>query len=290
MDRRDISLTLSLCASLVVHALLLATVAQVVSGQLGTHLSGPLVAYLPNVPPPFFDQDDPARRLGDSEGTGDATDASPGDEPMQTIKTASQAQAFLSLDPIGLGDIGDEPTESVLPKGPPGAPAQEEIAALSQQMQQEQSPFGLSNSTSELTPPPVAPRPPTPATPPGAAASADPAPQGSTESDPVATVGSANFRPGSTDVRLGRQHKIIRPRLSLAARADLMTLRNPTVVLKINTDETGKVTAVQVYRSSGSNDIDQPCKLAAYQWWFEPPKDRVGNPTKDVILFAIHFI
>ena len=72
--------------------------------------------------------------------------------------------------------------------------------------------------------------------------------------------------------------------------ADLMTRASPMLVLKIHVDETGKVTSADVFRSSGSADVDQPCKLAAYNWWFEPAKDKAGKPIKDVILFAIRFI
>ena len=140
--------------------------------------------------------------------------------------------------------------------------------------------------------PPAAPTPPVEQASaiPGAAQSADPAPQGSTESDPTSTVGSVQFRAGSTEVRLGRKFKLTRPQLSIAARTDLMTRARPVVVLKISIDETGKVVSASVYRSSGSIHIDQPCQLAAYEWWFEPLKDKSGKPQKDVILFAISFI
>ena len=125
---------------------------------------------------------------------------------------------------------------------------------------------------------------------PGASASADPAPQANTESDPVTTIGGADFRMGSASVRLGRKYKLTRPHLSLAAQADLMTTAKPGLVLKIKIDSTGKVISAEIYRSSGSNAVDQPCKVAAYDWWFEPPRDAGGKPTGDVILFYIRFI
>jgi TonB family protein len=124
---------------------------------------------------------------------------------------------------------------------------------------------------------------------PGADKAADPAPQGSTESDPSSTRGFAEFRAGSTSVRLGRKFKLTRPRLSLASINDLMAVATPTVVLKLTIDESGNVISADVYRSSGSTNIDQPCQLAAYNWWFEPTKDKSGRPIKDVILFTIRF-
>jgi TonB family protein len=61
-------------------------------------------------------------------------------------------------------------------------------------------------------------------------------------------------------------------------------------VLKLRIDETGKVYSATIFRSSGSNNIDEPVKLAAYSWWFEPAKDQNGKPTKDVILFTVGFL
>jgi TonB family protein len=124
---------------------------------------------------------------------------------------------------------------------------------------------------------------------PGADKAADPAPLGSTESDPTSTRGFAEFRAGSTSVRLGRKFKLTRPRLSLASINDLMAVASPTVVLKLTIDESGNVISADVYRSSGSTNVDQPCQLAAYNWWFEPTKDKSGKPIKDVILFTIRF-
>ena len=51
----------------------------------------------------------------------------------------------------------------------------------------------------------------------------------------------------------------------------------------------GKVTAVDVFKSSGSNEIDQPCLIAMYDWWFEPLRDKAGRPVPDTILFTINF-
>jgi TonB family protein len=140
----------------------------------------------------------------------------------------------------------------------------------------------------------VAPTPPTPkgdpGQQPGASSAADPAPMGDSEIDPVSTMGSVEFSAGSAKVRLGRKTKLTRPRLSLAAQTDLMTMPTGSVLLRIKIDSTGKVISAEVARSSGNPIVDQPCKLAAYNWWFEPLKDKMGQPTKDVIMFAIRFI
>lgn len=110
------------------------------------------------------------------------------------------------------------------------------------------------------------------------------------EIDPVTTVGGVDFRPGATRVRLGRKTRLTRPHLSLGAQADLMITRVSPVVLRIRIDSTGKVISAEVARSSGNPAVDQPCKLAAYNWWFEPLVDKTGRPTNDVIMFSIRFI
>lgn len=304
MTRRDISLTLALCASLVVHALLLGSMAEVYSLGTGSHI------WLPGFPRqpvltalliPSSESEDPWNRLGDSSGTGDSTDSSPGELPM-IARQGLQNQAFLSLDPEGPGRVGDDPTDSVLPLGQGAAAAAATPAPPAPAPTTEQpAPFGLTSTSGDFALPKLLKRQPNAgpsgeasgeaaAATPGAPVAADPAAQGESESDPVSTIGAADFRRGATKVQLGRGHKITRPHLSIAAQADLFQLTNPLLVLKIKTDATGKVTSAEVYRSSGSNSVDQPCKLAAYNWWFEPPKDKDGKPKPDVILFAIRFI
>jgi TonB family protein len=122
-----------------------------------------------------------------------------------------------------------------------------------------------------------------------AADSADPAPQAEMDSDPFASIGSASFRPGKVDVKFGRKFKVTRPKLLLAGRDALLALRFPSLVLKISIDEAGDVKAVEVLRSSGSNAIDQPCQLAAYDWWFEPTRNAEGKAVPDVIVFTIQW-
>ena len=53
---------------------------------------------------------------------------------------------------------------------------------------------------------------------------ADPAPKGESELDPVSMIGSVEFRRGSTVARLGRKHKLVRPKLTVAGQIDLWTM------------------------------------------------------------------
>lgn len=94
---------------------------------------------------------------------------------------------------------------------------------------------------------------------------------------------------GRLEVRQGRKVKTTRPHLLLGAQVDLFSMRNPTVVLKIAIDATGRVTSADVIQSSGSTELDQPCRVAVYDWWFEPSRDKRGRPIADVVVFTIRF-
>lgn len=120
---------------------------------------------------------------------------------------------------------------------------------------------------------------------------ADPLPQSESDSDPFARI-SANlkFRNGKLVERWGRLVKTTRPQINVAGQIDLLALNGPTVVLEVHIDKTGKVTDVKVAHSSGSNQIDEPTRLAVYDWWFEPAKDKSGKPVNDIIFFTVEFI
>lgn len=326
MNRRDISLTLALCASLTLHALLLGGAAEWYAIGTSANLSLPgypktattkpsLISLLP-LPEPD-DTRDPMDRLGDMQGKGKATADSAGDEPMQARK-ADQEQPLLSFDPDGASKIGESTSEIPAPLGqaaaaadapkpapsetaPPAPPAEQVLAmGVGRPAQEIAEPFVAKVQPSQSQPTPTE-QPktsedhpePAPASgslsQPGAAASADAAPQGSTESDPFTTAGSVDFRRGAMQVRLGRNYKLTRPRFSLAAQSDAMSIASPSIILKLTLNESGNVISADVYRSSGSPNIDQPCQIAAYNWWFEPLKDKNGKPMKDVILFGLNF-
>jgi TonB family protein len=120
-------------------------------------------------------------------------------------------------------------------------------------------------------------------------AAADPAPQADTESDPFSTDASAEFHRGSMQVQFGRKHKITHPRLSWDTVYDFIGMTGSSCTLDLQIDETGNVVSATVVKSSGSDSIDQPCRLAAYQWWFEPAKDALGRAKKDDIKFTLKF-
>jgi TonB family protein len=122
---------------------------------------------------------------------------------------------------------------------------------------------------------------------PGPRTSADPAPKGTSELDPVSVVGTMDFRSGSTTVRAGRKHKLVRPRLTLDAKLDLATLGSTYVVLGMRLDAAGNVVNSEVVRSSGSGSLDQIVKVTSYEWWFEPARDASNQPAADAFQFVI---
>jgi hypothetical protein len=121
------------------------------------------------------------------------------------------------------------------------------------------------------------------------ASAADPAPMSDSESDAFSREGSAEFVNGRLEPRFGRRVKTVRPSFDTSGRLDLYGMKDASVQLAVHTDVTGKPTFVEVIKSSGSNSIDQPVKLALYKWWFEPPKDKDGKPKSDVTVWTIHF-
>lgn len=118
-------------------------------------------------------------------------------------------------------------------------------------------------------------------------APADPAPMSESESDAFAKSGSVDFKGGKVSARLGRKVRTIKPRLTLKGELDIFSIMQPSVILKVSIDETGKVTNVDNLKSSGSNEVDHPTILAVYQWWIEPKKDKAGNPVADVIVLTL---
>ena len=275
-------------------------------------------------PLPRFDLDeDPRRRLGDAEGTGYAIDESPGERQLLARQGAVD-QPMLSRDPVGPGRVGDEPSEWTLAPGDGGAtdsarlpspafasaadapavgiaasaavpsaashPRNEvardpagDLAAAQATPDQMTAPSAVAPSAA---PPPAASAGDGDARP-GPRVAADPAPKGESELDPVSVVGTMDFRNGSTTVRAGRKHKIIRPRLTLDAKLDLVSLGSTYLILRMRLDESGNVTSSEVARSSGSNSVDQVFKVTSYEWWFEPARDQRNRPTTDLFQFVI---
>lgn len=261
--------------------------------------------------------------LGDEKGTGYATDASPGDLELRARK-GEQDQSYLSRDPQSLGQPGAVARQSLVAPGENGANGSRSAQEQSQ-AQNTNHPFGVqeaqaaaprfktpsndnSGPSADAKPKPDAPpaqasvtqttaqpvqvsayRAPAGKPGPEASSALSPAPQAQSDSDPFAVVGSMEFRPGSTKVQCGRKHRITRPKLSWDTIYDFQGMMSAAVVLELQLDETGQVISAVVVKSSGSNSIDQPCRLAAYSWWFEPAKDANGKPIKDVIMFTVKF-
>ncbi|HET6251355.1 MAG TPA: hypothetical protein VFE47_26965 [Tepidisphaeraceae bacterium] len=122
-------------------------------------------------------------------------------------------------------------------------------------------------------------------------AAADPAQESDSESDAFAKkLVSSVLHDGRLEVRNGRKVKTTRPQILPGAfAAFLSNPEPPVVVFKVSIDATGKVIHVDPIRSSGSEEIDQPCRVAMYDWWFEPSHDKQGRAVPDVLPFEIRF-
>ena len=297
----------AIAASAVAHALVLATFSHVHVGTAAPAAPAEM-AFVYDGPDPR-----PGEReldIGMPDATGYATHDAPGAQE-QAAREAPQDQPSLSLDPVGTSLSVDVPSSAgqasyapLLPQVPvppaasvaPAAPAPPLSHELAERTQRER--IDAVAPEVSVEPPPVEPvktelavsipAPPVPAQP-AAGSGADPAPQSDSESDAFSVLGSAQFRSGRVMVRSGRQVKTRRPKIGLAGMVDLAERNTAQVVLKVAVDATGKVTNVEVARSSGSNEIDQPCRVAMYDWWFEPKKDASGRAVADRFQFTISF-
>ena len=309
--RRDPIFTFAVCASLVAHtAILLILAGQFVDslpplsfGPLRTNQSPAATAMLV-IQPPARPPPPPSYLLfGEAKGTGDAANASPGDEPMRG-RDGGQVQAYLSRDPVGPSASEEAPSMSVLPRGASVPPAMASPAELEppsppdppESLEPPLKVIGVSDGASSWSPPRVPrthpPRPPAVPAPPtdqigSAAPPADAAIMSDSESDAFAKGGSVEFVDGRVDVRFGRKVKTVRPQLSFAARYDLMGMAVPRMVVRVKVDAAGNVRLVDIVKSTGSDSADQAVKVALYQWWFEPPKDKSGATLGDVVEFPI---
>jgi TonB family protein len=120
------------------------------------------------------------------------------------------------------------------------------------------------------------------------AASADPAQQSDSESDAFSKIDGVIRQDGRLEVQFGRQVKTVRPRLPISAMIDA-ALGARSVTLKVSIGRDGNVTAVGVSKGSGSREVDQASLLAMYDWWFEPVKDKKGQPVPDMVYFTLNF-
>ena len=59
------------------------------------------------------------------------------------------------------------------------------------------------------------------------------------------------------------------------------------MAVRIHVESNGAVRQVEIVKSTGSDSADQDVKVALYQWWFEPPKDKAGVALADVVEFPI---
>ena len=321
-------MTAAAAGSLLAHALLFATFSVVrVGGAVAPDVAEMTVVFeYPDAarfesPPPEFE-------IGRPEAEGYATHEVKG-RAEQVAREAPQDQPQLSLDPVGRTMVVEVPSAPLERSAQPVPPMQANAASASTpspstpsaapawaldratlgQLLERLTPLvdewtrGATpaepdvTQTAQVPQPAVVPPAPTPPAeaqlqPPAPQATgtgADPAPKSDSEVDAFSVLGSAQFREGRVTVRSGRQVKTRRPKIGLAGMIDLSQRSTAQVLLKVSIDETGKVTNVEVAKSSGSNEIDQPCRVAMYEWWFEPKRASDGRAVPDVFQFGISF-
>jgi TonB family protein len=292
MSRGDHTFAISMAASVVLHACIAMSLLRQEPAAPLAPTSAPPVAPAASI---FIDDNpDASLEFGTADGAGIAANERPGDQPLAAPQ-ADQAQAFLSRDPVGAGSVGDDPSMSVLPRTVAQAAPAQQFAALGAAppamqliapnrtgtddtplVRVKNSPVPMSNIPQQAD---------------GAIGSnlppADPAVMSDSESDPFTPNMTVEFRDGALQARLGRKVKTVRPKLTITARIDLMSMNAPTMTVRLAVDAKGEVRKVDIIRSSGSVGADQAVKVALYQWWIEPKRDDNGRAVASVLTFPI---
>jgi hypothetical protein len=299
---RDRTMFVGFCVSLVLHAVLGISLLRQYAQDLESRLAAGLAGVRRGGPSVVAaDRDSP---WGEADGSGQASASSPGELPQIAPHQSMRQQPALSRDPVGDGAIADEPSMvQNAGRAVPQEPAEPSLPAFGATATA-QPPAPVIGRRLAATQPALAaaePRPVPAAPPPRVASGAaggdqkagdapDPYPMSDRDSDPFSTNAYAQVgRNGKVDAHFGRKVRLTRPQLTLKGEVDVMTYPNPTVVLRLSTDEAGKVVDVSwpPVQSSGSNEIDTPVYVAAWHWWFEPPKDKDGRARPDTFRYGI---
>jgi TonB family protein len=330
MRRRDPTILLALCIALLAHVLLLRIGERAARRDLGWWLWGSQTI-AQAVVPPMSPKKTPDDDIGEHNQAGTSINSAPGEVAMESVfADPRQEQALMTRDPVGFKGHSGKTLAQVLsgengdgsPKSPADpaadqsaqmfASAEDALNAAPAHKAPQPDPLstGPLKPTEEKVNPTAAPQKqpeksdssherqaraaPAGGGKPGPssdAAAGSPLPSSNFESFPVTHI-SSRFVAGKIVAREGR--KLLTreiPHLNYAARADLVSLPDPYVVLEIKIDETGNVTDVRTIHSSGSDNIDLPCEHAAATWWFEPQTDpATGKPRhEETVEFTIYF-
>jgi TonB family protein len=336
--RRNPSLTVALCASLVAHGLALSGLAwwyiehnpppklaaidksAVLLDQLAREEAKslppppapppPQSAPKPPPPPPAQKLNKPTPHKDDSgeaNGIGTANRSTPGDKPMEA--NSGYEQADLMRDAKDFADTAFQPASDGQPQGNNAAPQKSPKAgSYSPDFVAETNVPSDPSVKAPATPAPVKGPGPYPKVPEPQAMSVMasgtkvpvanvplaqlPTPKptqkeirghkataSDTESIAFASSNSTVFRAGRLEGRKGLKVKTTLPRFGLASEVDIQSLGGIRTVISARVDADGQVQDVQVVESSGSENIDQDCKTAVWNWTLEPEKDKDGHPT-----------
>jgi hypothetical protein len=296
MERQNSTLTFSLCASILVHALVLYLMVwryirhpspMKFAAFAAPKQSAPIIIRTPAPPPPApptpkdFSQ---ASRVplrddsGENNGKGTANRSTPGDRPMEARQGLQQANLTRS----SKTDETDSKLDTMAVPLKPGALAASDAATPQASVPE----FGV-GQPANLTPSPPTPPHPEPS---GAAVEVKGHSSRASDTDSFALVADSNhlhFHDGKMDARQGRKVTTVRPDYGLAAWRDAESLMDPTTVFGVPVDAAGNVSDVVLLHSSGSQNIDYDRKNAVWKWKFDPKKDAEGRGLPDLWVVRI---
>lgn len=313
-SRYNVTLTAAICASLVIHGLAYDAVVWERTHELAAMIpQGPvdLKLLLLEKEKAKIAQLEVEDLFGEHNTRGKGANSSPGDLPAQTHK-ADQDQAQLTphpgeASPGGNGgkDAHATQQEVVLALATPAAMSPENLIP--------QPPPSASPLAAPIVAKPATKPSPVekavqmaneiPATPktqqqsqarafasPGHGRAGEAGILSELESDEFSDQTPIVYHNGKVEAREGLKVRTVKPKLTAAGEEALAGMDVPVIIIKVNVDEQGNVTDADYIRRSNIAEVDQPHMRAAYEWHFEPTRDKSGRPHRDSHIIAFNWI
>jgi hypothetical protein len=200
-------------------------------------------------------QEDPAPNAPiELDPTPPAPDSDPSQRPAQPGEDTTDTQATpIPISPVGPVPLPSPQADGQLPYAPQGPMPRDAAIVIP----------NLTTLPQQPTDSPDAQRPDSPGQP-NASAKPTAAPRDAAEAPPVTIVpGIIKVRPGTVLTADGIEIKTVVPRPSIIALYSTIP-RDPKATLWISSD--GKVTRVEITRSTGADNWDDPVRTALEQW------------------------
>jgi hypothetical protein len=313
-SRYNVTLTAAICASLLIHGLAYDAMIWKRTAELAAMIpQGPvdLKVLILEKEKAKIAQLEVEDLFGEHNTKGKGANSSPGDLPARTHK-ADQDQAQLTPHPgdsspggnggkdahatqqkvvLALATSATISPENLIPEPPAASSLPAPIIA---KPTTKPSPVETAVQMARASPatpktPPQQPQPQTFASP-GHGRAGEVGTLSDSESDEFSDQTPIVYRNGKVEAREGLKVRSVKPKLTAAGEEALAAMDVPVIIIKVNVDEQGNVTDADYIRRSHIAEVDLPHMRAAYEWHFEPTRDKSGRPHRDSHIIAFNWI